>query len=541
MIFKNPFHSKQSRFYLFPLAFAIIALYPMFGKGMFMDGILYAIISQNVAHDICGLWSLKITDSLYPHFNEHPPLVFALQSGFFQLFGDDYWVERLYSLTTIFISAYWIFLIYKQILQHLNTPQTNYNSAIPNIKTIVSDPLTYKTTSNSNHVESTAIKKTSPSVAWVLLLWISVPVVNRCAQNNMLENTMLIFVLASVSTYIRSLKNHQIFWLLLSGTSLFLAFMTKGFTGLFPFSLPAIFVWVFRNKSNSSIFKSLIIQTVIMLLGFAICFTLLVWIFPESISALQRYFNKQVLGSLEKVQTVSSRFKILGDYILALLPMLVISTVIGWGSVKSKIMNLQISNIPAMFKAVYLKFARSNWSQVLVLLSLTGVLPIMISLKQSDYYIYCVFPFVSISVVIAFKDHWIYLENKLSQLRYWQPILLFLILFFGGWGYAQAGKIQRDKKLWVDVDKIVNHVQKSKKGLVLGSFRALKDDWYLQAYLYRYYGITVQNYRVPNDEKTFDYFLTPKNYNRDSLRNLQPVNLELNNYELWRNPSPKLE
>jgi hypothetical protein len=56
----------------------------------------------------------------------------------------------------------------------------------------------------------------------------------------------------------------------------------------------------------------------------------------------------------------------------------------------------------------------------------------------------------------------------------------------------------------------------------------------MQAYLYRYFNITVQNYRVPNDENDFNYFLVPKNYTRDSLKGLVPLNLEMKKYELWQ-------
>jgi 4-amino-4-deoxy-L-arabinose transferase-like glycosyltransferase len=621
MWFKNPFKSKRKALFLFPLAFACIALFPMFGKGMFMDGILYAIISQNVAHDVCGIWSLKITDSLYPHFNEHPPLVFALQSLFFKFLGNHYWVERIYSLTTVLVSAYLIVKIYQSIARvkgsastdgvswvegssstdggvhtagiaraDVNAPTDGVSWVVGSTQVRVSTP-----TNGSAPMRGSAQKKGGkyPSAAWVLLLWISVPVVNRCAQNNMLENTMLVFVLASVWAYFKSqsistnppnpLKYpslNSFFWLFISGLMLFLAFMSKGFTGLFPFSLPLIFAWIYKgyriasSDSNSHketdqlTFRSRIpnvnpsqrpnpsflskntifeitTQTLQMMLGFAVSFILMIWIFPESLDALQRYFQKQVVGSLEQVQTVSTRFKILGDYILALLPMLLVSLLLGWYLNRSKIDVARVKLQPQ--KSIFMKikyFMRRLKSQNqksplvngLLLLSLTGVLPIMISLKQSDYYIYCVFPFTAMAVIIGFKDNWFAFENQLFGSNKWQTALIIICFIFGGWGFAQSGKVQRDKELWNDINSMVSSL-KQKEGdssLVLGSFRALKDDWYMQAYLYRYFNITVQNYRVPNDEKNFEYYLVPKNYIRDSLNGITPLNLQLNKYELWQ-------
>jgi len=612
MWFKNPFNSKRKALFLFPLAFACIALFPMFGKGMFMDGILYAIISQNVAHDVCGIWSLKITDSLYPHFNEHPPLVFALQSLFFKFLGNHYWVERIYSLTTVLVSAYLIVKIYQSIARVKGSTSTHGVSRLDGSSSTDSGFYTagiaQADVSNSTYavsrldggtrengitptgVSTQANEGKYPSAAWVLLLWISVPVVNRCAQNNMLENTMLVFVLASVWAYFKSHsssanpqnpRKHPLrksdFWLLFSGLMLFLAFMAKGFTGLFPFSLPLIYFWTNRPAQNKSISQeseihqtpesnvyenqtsppstnfgfsknamfNLIVETLLITAGFVLSFTMMIWIFPESLDALQRYFQKQVVGSLEQVQTVSTRFKILGDYVLALLPMLLVSILLGWYLNRRKLDGDADTLYPqksTFMKIKYfitrLKFQLQKAPMVnaLFLLSLSGVIPIMISLKQSDYYIYCVFPFTAMAVIIGFKEHWLAFENQLLVSNKWQAALIIICFIFGGWGFVQSGKVQRDKELWNDINSITSSLNQKEcdSALVLGSFRALKDDWYMQAYLYRYFNITVQNYRVPNDENKFEYYLVPKNYIRDSLNGMTPLNLQLNKYELWQ-------
>lgn len=608
MWFKNPFNSKRKALFLFPLAFACIALFPMFGKGMFMDGILYAIISQNVAHDVCGIWSLKITDSLYPHFNEHPPLVFALQSLFFKFLGNHYWVERIYSLTTVLVSAYLIVKIYQSInrltvsTKLFESTQTNGIAQKDVVVAPTGGSLGKDGSTQANRVDQKGVvvaptggsdhknEGKYPSAAWVLLLWISVPVVNRCAQNNMLENTMLVFVLASVWAYFKSHsssanpqnpRKHPLrksdFWLLFSGFMLFLAFMAKGFTGLFPLSLPLIYFWTNRlaqNKSfsqesethqtpESNVYENqtsppstnfgfsknamfnLIVETLLITAGFVLSFTMMIWIFPESLVALQRYFQKQVVGSLEQVQTVSTRFKILGDYVLALLPMLLVSILLGWYLNRRKLdseADILYPQKSTFMKIKYfitrLKFQLQKAPMViaLFLLSLSGVIPIMISLKQSDYYIYCVFPFTAMAVIIGFKEHWLAFENQLLVINKWQAALIIICFIFGGWGFVQSGKVQRDKELWNDINSITSSLNQKEydSALVLGSFRALKDDWYMQAYLYRYFNITVQNYRVPNDEKKFEYYLVPKNYIRDSLNGMTPLNLQLNKYELWQ-------
>lgn len=48
---------------------------------------------------------------------EHPPLVYAIQSVFFTLFGDALYIERFYSFLTAVLTAYLISLIWRLLFK----------------------------------------------------------------------------------------------------------------------------------------------------------------------------------------------------------------------------------------------------------------------------------------------------------------------------------------------------------------------------------------------------------------------------------------
>jgi len=107
---------KHLPFYLIIISLFIGIVAPaLFSDGMFMDGVLYAAISQNLANNLGSFWDLHLTNTLYPHFHEHPPLAFGIQSIFFKLFGESILIERFYSLITFIITGWIIILIWRKI------------------------------------------------------------------------------------------------------------------------------------------------------------------------------------------------------------------------------------------------------------------------------------------------------------------------------------------------------------------------------------------------------------------------------------------
>ena len=104
-------------FYLSVFGIILIIISPsLLSDGMFLDGLLYAVISKNLANGIGDFWHLHLTKTLSPIFFEHPPLAFGLQSLFFKILGDSIFVEKLYSFLTYVVTGIIIVKIWKKLI-----------------------------------------------------------------------------------------------------------------------------------------------------------------------------------------------------------------------------------------------------------------------------------------------------------------------------------------------------------------------------------------------------------------------------------------
>ena len=136
--------------------FLILVSKSLLTEGMFLDGVLYASISRNMAYALGSFWNPYYTQTIGTVFHSHPPLALGLEALAFKALGDHWWVEKAYSVLMFLLSGLLISLIWK------------------------------RTTNNIRW-------------AWLpLLFWLAMPLVTWCAANNMLENTMSVFVLLSV-------------------------------------------------------------------------------------------------------------------------------------------------------------------------------------------------------------------------------------------------------------------------------------------------------------------------------------------------------
>ena len=66
--------------------------------GMFLDGVTYAAIGRNLAQGTGHFWLPHYTQTLYPIFFEHPPLVFWCLGQLYGLLGDSLYIEAGWGL-----------------------------------------------------------------------------------------------------------------------------------------------------------------------------------------------------------------------------------------------------------------------------------------------------------------------------------------------------------------------------------------------------------------------------------------------------------
>jgi 4-amino-4-deoxy-L-arabinose transferase-like glycosyltransferase len=403
----------------------------LFAEGMFLDGVFYACLSRNMACGMGDFWNPYYTETIGAVFHSHLPLAFGLEALMFKFFGDHFFIERIYSLLMFLLSGLMIVLVWKRTTNNLRW-------------------------------------------AWMpLLYWVAMPLVSWSVNNNMLENTMTVFVLLSVYLMIVSYqKNHKI-WLFLAGISLFAAFLSKGVTGLFPLIFPLIYC-IFDEKRRW--FQG-IIDGLLLLVTLAVLTGLMFLVFPQSLVYMKDYINLQLVGGAMQEVTVSSRFFIVFKLLQQLIgPLGIVAVLVIMDKVvmKSKV---KVFEFPPDKRRFF----------VFLITGLAGVLPIMVSMKQSGYYMVAALPFfalamghVSISMVNSIQG------NMKPNKRRWMIVTGLAFVWLGVGVFMTLYGINRycrDEVLLRDVKQVLASTADEQ---VLGISTADYQQWAWHAYFMRY-------------------------------------------------------
>ncbi len=413
-----------SYLYLFVVgAFLIVTGHLMFAKTMFMDGLFYTTIARNISVGDCTVWDLKFTNTFYSNFHEHPPLAMWLESVYFDVFGTSWVVDKFYSVSTYFFTAFFIHKIWKTI---------------------------YPTS----------------QLSWVaILFWLFTPVVFWAVGNNLLENTMSIFLIISVYYSLKTVLTNKWYYSIISGFFIALGFLTKGFVAFFPLSFFFIYFLIFKDFK----IKLMIRNSILIIIGTLLPLVLLFSFNHTAYLSIKSYFDIQVVNSLNNIVTVDSRFFIVKRLLSELLVIFFLIVVLYFITSKAKI-NLSKNS-----------FER-KWFLFFTLFGLTGVLPIIVTLKQSGFYILPVYPLFSIAFVSLFNKRLTFFHDKIvsSLITRYVSIVVFLcgftmVLFsFSSYG--------NDSEIVKDIEIISKYV---KKGEIIDSPTTMSDDFSIHAYLYR--------------------------------------------------------
>lgn len=451
--------------------YLIIVCQNIFSNGMFLDGLIYSTVSKNLSNGGGAFWHLHFTETLMPDFHEHPPLAFGIQSFFYTLFGESRFVDKFYSVFTVIIAAFVIVKIWQSLkLKH----------------------------------------------AWLpLFLWIITPTVFWSSYNNLLENTLTIFTSLSVLFYLKGQEKGSYLLIIVSGLMLTLGFLTKGFVAFFPFTLPFL-LWIFLKKSS---FGRMVSDTTVIVISSLLPLIILIFLFPAVKINLVKYFEGQVIGSIKSVVTVSSRFDILKRLFSELVfPASSGILILLWGRFRSA--------GPVFLKENIMK------SFVFASLGLTGVLPIMISLKQSGFYILTTYPFFAISIAILIYP---FLDSLLVKINYDSKGFLFFkwisnALFLSGLilSISFSDHFSRDKNRIIDLNQVVSNVP---RGSIINIRPEMYTDWALHAYLNRFDDVSLD----PDLKTGRDYLLIKNEYYSDTLnKNYSIIDLKTTDFKLFK-------
>ena len=466
---------KNYIFYLLIFSlFLIISSPTLFSEGMFMDGLIYSSVSRNLSLGLGEFWNLHFTNTLASHFYGHPPVALGIQSVFFRVFGDSILIERFYSLITAIISGVLIYLICEKF----------YSKKIKQL-------------------------------AWVaLLFWISIPLVFWAYSNNMLENTMIVFILSSFLFILNSLEQKRFLMLFLAGFSLFLAMLTKGLVALFPL-ISFFLYWIFFQKIK---FSRMLIDSGLLFIFTFVPLILLLILSPAAKTSLELYFNAQIINSIQEIQTVNNRFHIIISLLNELIPIFILLIIIITFSLLKKI---KFKNIKLFYKE----------SLFFLTIGLTATLPLMITLKQRGFYLLPSFPFFAISFAFLIVPFLIKLNEKIKFKK--TVVKIFKIITFGllfvsiVLSVYFAGKIGRDNEKITDVKKIIAIVPENSD---INICKELYIDWSLHGYFARYANISLDS----GSKKEYLYLLTNKTCKPKIIENYQKIDVDLKNYELYK-------
>jgi hypothetical protein len=166
----------------------------------------------------------------------------------------------------------------------------------------------------------------------------------------------------------------------------------------------------------------------------------------------------------------------------------------------------------------------------------SGVLPIMISLKQSGFYMLSAFPFFAIGfALLAYpflvrQRNLIQLPTSIHKYMGITSLLLFFIVLFFGLLFFK-NKVDRDQEQLHDVYAISKYVGKDK---LIAIPPSLAQEWSLHAYFARYATISLDDVNT----KTHVYFLSTKGEIPPNLDAYQEIELDLQRYSLFKMRQP---
>ncbi len=410
--------------------------------GMFMDGLIYSNVAANMAEGVGSFWHPVYTATHHPDFYQHPPLALGLLALFYKVLGTHIWVTKLYMVLTMLLCA-WLIV---KLWMRLGGKREN---------------------------------------GWMpLLLWTLIPIVTHFAFQGMLENTMVLFDLGAILLLLRS--DRKAWNALLAGLLLAAAFLTKGYTGLFPLVLPVL-LWLFDRK------KGALMQTVCMLGGVLLPLAVIALAVPESRGYFENYMQLQVLAGWSQGEV--HRWQIIVDFLrnTAIVIGLVLLVVI-------------------VNKGVGQKPSREQWA--MWALVACAVLPMMVSTRQREFYLLTAMPMVAVLAGMLIEEP---VARWIKPSKVLQYITLALLLGAVALNVVRFGNEGRDAQLQRDMKVIAPQLG---RGEMVTVPTPLYFDYKLQGYYYRECRVSL------GDQERHRHLLTTADYSADNTYREVPLPTE---------------
>lgn len=406
--------------------------------GMFSDGMLYASVSKNYAQGYGTFWE-QFSSATSSAFHEQPPLMFFLQGMFFKMLGYSMYTERIYCLIAALINAFLILRCWKII-------------------------------------------RPASSISWLpVLFWFTMPVTFYAFINNLEECTMSVFVLAAMVHLLHALhvKQRETLHLMLAGIFILLAGLTKGIQGMFLLAAPFCWWLCMRHAGFIAMLRQSFFVAVVPLL-----FVLYAWFTPEVRASFESYFSSRFVSTFAHANVTGSRVHILYELLLDSLPMLV------------------------MMAAILLatKTFFSGWQQhkklilFFLLVSATGILPLMVTLEQRGFYLVTALPYIAIAAALFVAPGMEKMQENLARRNKLSAFLSIfgMVLTTGALvaTFLLAGKPKREGEKIHDLALIATQTGERQTLLTTTS---IYTDWGFSACAMRNHGLSItENNTIAN-------------------------------------------
>jgi 4-amino-4-deoxy-L-arabinose transferase-like glycosyltransferase len=412
-------------------------------RGIFLDGLVYATISRNLALGIGDPLHLYYTGAIN-EFRDSPPLAFCLESVAFRLLGDHWWVEKLYSLLTAAVTGGIILATWRWL---------------------------------------TRVKPELQGMAWLpLAMWIMLPCWQWTVVNNMLENTMSIFTAAAVYCALRSFASQKrpLVWIMAAAAAVVAAALTKGPVGLFPLAAPLCAASAFPQQRQRTIWLQVVLPLIVVggLVGLLLN--------ADCYEYFRVYWQQQVVASLrgerETHPSVIGQAHILWSVFTNLLLAMSVAGGLVWWARRREI---QSSHLPELRQAALF----------CLLMGLAGSCPVAISPKQTGFYVTPSYPFYVLAIALWCVEAIDALRTSISpatlatlQRRLTGGAAIALVLLLG-YSLSFFGKPRRDLRDFAIVGAITSVVPAH---TAVDVPPAVSEEWSLLGYLQRDHFISLE-------------------------------------------------
>lgn len=325
-------------------------------------------------------------------------------------------------------------------------------------------------------------KQTHSKTGWFpVLFFLSVPTVSWTFRNNILENTMTVFTTASVYFFIRAFwgGKNQLFMGALSGVCVFLGFLCKGPTALFPLALPILVLVVYKRFPKKEVLG--------LVFGFVLSIFFICYLdFQNALIYWNHYFNEQIVKSVlgqKEIRRFYLFFRFLGEIVVPLAVSLLL-----WFFCKPKT------------KEQKRTVDRDPFFWLMLLIGVCASFPTFFSPKQRIWYVFASWPFYCIALAHLFNGAAVE-ANEFFKKKTPKSILLFtsvtLFLFAGYFALSAGTKgFKRVPDFYTDLISQNLPIEK-KQSTARGCPDSLNTNWEILAFAQRHFRLSFSSSRSP--------------------------------------------